>query len=56
MFEDVPDLLHGNPWEPLDELRHERTVFQIFEQCRNRHTRSAEYPRATDTLRIAFYG
>ena len=55
MLQDVPDLFHSDARKPLDKLRYERTVFQIFEQRCNRHSRPAEYPSATDALRIAFY-
>ena len=54
MFEDLSDLFHGYAGEPLDKLRYEPTVFKIFKKRRNRHSRSAEYPRATDALGIAF--
>lgn len=47
------DLFNGDTWEPFDKLRYQRTVFEVLEQCCNRHPGTGEHPSAANSLRIA---
>ncbi len=52
VFENHPNLLGGNAWKPLHEIRDLRPVFKILKQCSHRNARATEHPGATDTLRM----
>lgn len=53
VLQDSAHLLESHAGEPFDELRRQRTIFEILEQCCEGHTRTSEDPRSTDALRIA---
>jgi len=50
------NLLNGDAGKPLNELRYERTVFEVLEKRCNRHPSAAKHPSSTHALRIAFDG
>src|SRR5512139_2872178 len=55
MFQHGEDLVNRDTREPLEKLRYECAVLEIFEQGGNRNTRARKYPCATYALGIAFY-
>jgi hypothetical protein len=50
------NLLNGNAGKPLNELRYERAVFEVLEECCDRHPSAAKHPSPTHALRIALDG
>jgi hypothetical protein len=50
------NLLNGDAGEPLNELRHERTVFEVLEECCDRHPSVAKHPSPAHAFRIALDG
>ncbi len=54
MLQHGASLLDGDSGEPLDELRYERTVFEVLEERGDRHPRTAKHPRATHAFGVAF--
>ena len=53
VLEDGFDLLAGNAGEPVEEIVHARTRFEVLEQRLDRHTRALEYPGTTHLARVA---
>ena len=43
-------LFHG--WKVIEEFRERPAMFQVIEQCSNRHARADEDRRAPENLRI----
>src|SRR5438876_12022018 len=56
MVEHGPDLLESDTRKPIDELRRDRPIFEILEEGRYRHARTAEYPGAAHAVGIPFDG
>ena len=54
VFQDRASLLERHARKPLDELRHESPVFEIFEQCCDRYAGAAKYPSTTDAFGVTF--
>jgi hypothetical protein len=50
------NLLDSDAGKPLNELRNERAVLEVFEERRHRHPGAAKYPGTTYAFGIAFNG
>lgn len=48
------NLINGDAGKPLNELRYECAVFEVLEECCDRHPSAAERPGSAHALRIAF--
>ena len=54
VFQDSANLFQSHAGEPLDELRCQRTILEILEQCCNRDARTSKDPCSADTVWVAF--
>lgn len=54
MIEHRTNLFKADTRKPIDELRHQRSVFKILKKRGDRHASAAEYPGSADALRVAF--
>ena len=52
VLQDDAHLFECDAWEPLNELGHPGTVFDVLEQCRHWHSRPSEHPRSADPIRV----
>ncbi len=54
MLQHGANLFNSDAREPLDKLRDECAVFQVFKQSGYGHARTRKHPRATNAVGIAF--
>ena len=54
VLQNSADLFKSHPREPLDELRCQRTILEVLEQCCNRDPRAAKDPNSADAVWVAF--
>ena len=52
MLQDSANLLDGDAWKPLHELRDLSAILEILEQCGDRHPSTSEYPGTADAIRM----
>ena len=55
MLKDCASLICRDAGKPLDEVMQRRIIFQVFEQCRDRHARAAEDPGPAHACRVSLY-
>ena len=53
MIEDHTYLFQRDAGEPFHKLCSGGPIFKIFKECSRGNTRTAEYPRSTDTFWVA---
>ncbi len=56
MLQDGAHLFEGDTWEPLNELGHQATVFEVLEQGCYRHSGTSEHSRSANPIRVALDG
>jgi hypothetical protein len=56
VLQDGADLFECDAWEPLNELGHQGTVFEVLEQCCHRHSGPSEHPRSANPIRVPLDG
>ena len=56
MLQDAAHLVERNTGEALDELVDGRPVFEVLEECRDGHSRTAKDPGSAIARRVALHG
>jgi hypothetical protein len=56
VFQDQASLGEGHARKKVGKIADGNSVFEIFEQCRDRHARPEKDPSAADEVGVTFHG